>query len=186
MQEPEKIIFHVVTDSLNFPAISMWFLLNPPGKATIQIQSTDSFDWLFNKYKATLKQNTNDPRFTIQLNHLRYYLPDIFPTLNKLVLFDHDVVVQRDLTKLWNVDMKGKVIGAIETCHEDESSFRRIDTFVNFSDPFVAKNFDINACTWAFGMNLIDLRQWRRKNLTALYQKYLQLVQHFYTLTTSS
>ncbi|XP_024023741.1 probable galacturonosyltransferase 6, partial [Morus notabilis] len=76
--EPEKIIFHVVTDSLNFPAISMWFLLNPPGKATIQIQSTDSFDWLFNKYKATLKQNTNDPRFTIQLNHLRYYLPDIF------------------------------------------------------------------------------------------------------------
>lgn len=172
---PEKIVFHVVTDSLNFPAISMWFLLNPPGKAVIQVQSTDSFDWLFNKYKVTLKQDSNDPRFSIQLNHLRFYLPEIFPTLNKIVLFDHDVVVQRDLTGLWKVNMKGKVIGAIETCQNDESPFRQIDTFLNFSDPFVAKNFDINACTWAFGMNLIDLRQWRRQNLTALYQKYLRL-----------
>lgn len=158
----------------------MWFLLNPPGKAIIQVQSTESFDWLFNKYKATLKQDSNDPRFSIQLNHLRFYLPEIFPTLNKIVLFDHDVVVRRDLTGLWKVNMKGKVIGAIETCQNDESPFRQIDTFLNFSDPFVAKNFDINACTWAFGMNLIDLRQWSRQNLTALYQKYLQLVHHFF------
>lgn len=158
----------------------MWFLLNPPGKAIIQVQSTDSFDWLFNKYKVTLKQDSNDRRFSIQLNHLRFYLPEIFPTLNKIVLFDHDVVVQRDLTGLWKVNMKGKVIGAIETCHNDESPFHQIDKFLNFSDPFVAKNFDINVCTWAFGMNLIDLRQWRRQNLTALYHKYLRLVHHFF------
>ncbi|MBA0791375.1 hypothetical protein Gohar_015954, partial [Gossypium harknessii] len=113
MQEPEKISFHVVTDYLNLPAISMWFLLNPPGKATIHIQSVESFDWLSTKYNSTLKeQKSYDPRYSSALNHLRFYLPDIFPALNKIVLLDHDVVVQRDLTGIWSVDMKGKVNAA--------------------------------------------------------------------------
>ncbi|XP_031258826.1 probable galacturonosyltransferase 6 [Pistacia vera] len=174
--EPAKIVFHVVTDSLNFPAISMWFLFNPPGKATIQVQSLDNFKWFSTKYDSTLKKhNTEDPRFTSALNHLRFYLPDVFPALNKVVLLDHDVVVQSDLSGLWSVDMKGKVNGAVETCKVNEASFRRMDMFINFSDPLVAKRFDVNACTWAFGMNLFNLRQWRRRNLTSVYHKYLQL-----------
>lgn len=172
---PEKIVFHVVTDSLNFPALSMWFLLNPPGKATIQVQSIESFEWFSTKYKTPLIQNSIDPRYASELNHLRFYLPDIFPALNKIVLFDHDVVVQRDLSRLWSVNMKGKVNGAVETCRENEPSFHRMDTFINFSDPYVAKRFDVNACTWAFGMNLFDLQNWRRHKLTTLYYKYLHL-----------
>ncbi|KDO68529.1 hypothetical protein CISIN_1g007588mg [Citrus sinensis] len=175
-KEPEKIVFHVVTDSLNLPAISMWFLLNPPGKATIQIQSIDNFNWLSTKYNATLKkENSHDPRYTSALNHLRFYLPDVFPALNKVLLFDHDVVVQSDLGRLWNIDMKGKVIGAVDTCKESEASFRRMDLFINFSDPLIAKKFDVKACTWAFGMNLFDLQEWRKRKLTAVYHKYLQL-----------
>ncbi|KAG7984659.1 hypothetical protein I3843_04G171400 [Carya illinoinensis] len=174
--ESEKIVFHVVTDSLNLPAISMWFLLNPPGKATIQIQSMNDFEWFSTKYHMTLtKQSARDPRYTSELNHLRFYLPDAFPALHKIVLFDHDVVVQRDLTELWSVDMKGKVNGAVETCHVSEALFRRMDMLINFSDPLIAKRFYVNACTWAFGMNLFDLREWRRQNLTAVYHKYLQL-----------
>ncbi|XP_022758339.1 probable galacturonosyltransferase 6 isoform X2 [Durio zibethinus] len=175
-KEPEKIVFHVVTDSLNLPAISMWFLLNPPGKATIHIQSIESFDWLSTKYNSTLKeQKSYDPRYTSALNHLRFYLPDVFPALNKIVLFDHDVVVQRDLTGIWSVDMKGKVNAAVETCLESEASFHAMHMFMNFSDPFLAKRFNANFCTWAFGMNLFDLQEWRRKNLTTLYRNYLQL-----------
>ncbi|CAN6553946.1 unnamed protein product [Malus baccata var. baccata] len=173
--KPEKIVFHVVTDALNFPAISMWFLLNPPGKATIQVQSIDSFEWLSTKYNTRFRQNSSDPRYTSELNHLRFYLPYIFPALKKIVLFDHDVVVQKDLSRLWSVDMKGKVNGAVENCQESETSFLRMDTYINFSDPFVAKKFDANACTWAFGMNLFDLQEWRRKDLTKLYHKYLKL-----------
>ncbi|KAJ7977303.1 Hexosyltransferase [Quillaja saponaria] len=172
--EPEKIVFHVVTNSLNLPAISMWFLLNPPGKATIQIQSIDSFKWL-SKDNNWMKGHSSDPRFTSELNHLRFHLPDVFPALNKIVLFDHDVVVQRDLTRLWKTNMKGKVIGVVESCREHEASFHRIDMLINFSDPFVAKKFDGSACAWAFGMNLFDLKEWRRQNLTAIYLKYLQM-----------
>ncbi|KAF2325291.1 hypothetical protein GH714_026175 [Hevea brasiliensis] len=175
-KDAEKIVFHVVTDSLNFPAISMWFLLNPPSKATIHIQNIDNFDWLSAKYNSTLKQqNSRDPRYASALNHLRFYLPDIFPLLNKIVFLDHDVVVQKDLTGLWSLNMKGKVNGAVETCKESEASFRQMDLFINFSDPYVTKRFDAKACTWAFGMNLFDLKEWRRRKLTALYHKYLQV-----------
>lgn len=161
----------------------MWFLLNPPGKVTIQVQSIDEFSWLSTKYNSTLKkQDSNDARYTSALNHLRFYLPDVFPALNKIVLLDHDVVVQRDLSRLWSVNMKGKVNGAVETCKETEASFRRMNMFINFSDPFVSKRFDVKACTWAFGMNLFNLREWRRRNLTAVYHKYLQLVCEYISL----
>lgn len=175
LQEPEKLVFHVVTNSINFPAISMWFLLNPPGKATVHIQTIENFKWI-SKYNAFKTQNFSDPRFASELNYLRFYLPDVFPALNKIVLFDHDVVVQQDLSGLWKTNMKEKVNGAVGTCHEGETSFSRINMFINFSDPFIAERFDVNACTWAFGMNLFDLQQWRRHNLTAVYHKYLEMV----------
>ncbi|KAK7277581.1 hypothetical protein RJT34_22596 [Clitoria ternatea] len=173
-KEQEKFVFHVVTKSLNLPSISMWFLINPPGKATVHIQSVDNFEW-WSKYKTYQKINSRDPRYTSELNYLRFYLPDIFPALNKIVLFDHDVVVQQDLSGIWSVNMKESVIGAVGTCQEGKSPFYRMDMFMNFSDPFIVKRFDVNACTWAFGMNLFDLEQWRRHNLTAVYHKYLQM-----------
>ncbi|XP_030549208.1 probable galacturonosyltransferase 6 isoform X1 [Rhodamnia argentea] len=176
--EPEKIVFHVVTDSLNFPAISMWFLQNPPGRAAVDIQSLENFEWLLKKYASSLqKQNAHDPRYNSALNHLRFYLPDVFPLLDKIVFLDHDVVVQRDLTKLWDVNLKGKVNGAVETCQEGDASYRRMDMYVDFTDPFVSEWFNANTCTWAFGMNLFDLQEWRKQNLTAKYGSYLQLLQ---------
>lgn len=154
----------------------MWFLLNPPNKAAVQILSIDNFKELVSKYHSILeKQNARDPRYTSALNHLRFYLPDVFPLLNKIVLLDHDVVVQRDLTGLWSIDMNGKVNGAVGTCHGDPS-YRQMDMYINFSDPSVTHRNDIKECTWAFGMNLFDLQEWRRKNLTTLYHKLLQLV----------
>ncbi|XP_017625006.1 probable galacturonosyltransferase 6 [Gossypium arboreum] len=175
-KEPEKIVFHVVTDSLNLPAISMWFLLNPPGKATIDVQSIENFEWLSTEYSSALKeQNSNDPRYTSALSHLRFYLADIFPALDKIVLFDHDVVVQRDLTGLWGVNLNGKVHAAVETCHESEASFHSMHLFMNFLDQFSAKRLNASVCTWAFGMNFFNLQEWRRQNLTNLYRDYLQL-----------
>lgn len=175
LQEPEKLVFHIVTNSFNLPAISMWFLINSPGKATVHIQSIDNFERL-SKYNTLGKINTSNPRYTAELNYLLFYLPDVFPSLNKIVIFDHDVVVQQDLSGLWNTNMNGNVIGAVGTCQEGKTPFHRIEMFINFSDPLVGERFDVNSCTWAFGMNLFDLQQWRRLNLTDVYHKYLQMV----------
>src|SRR6266498_2265338 len=107
------VMFHIVTDALNFPAMLMWFLTNPPTPATIQIESLENLKWLPGDFISRFKQKgIHDPRYTSALNHLRFYLPEVFPSLSKVLLLDHDVVVQADLSGLWDIDLKGKVLGA--------------------------------------------------------------------------
>eukprot|EP00253_Pinus_taeda_P011535 PITA_11535 len=194
MQEPEKHVFHLVTDKLNYAAMKMWFLANPPGKATIQVQTIDDFTWLNSSYSPILRQlgsasikdyyfrshrmnadsnlKYRNPKYLSILNHLRFYLPEIFPELDKVLFLDDDIVVPRDLTELWNIDMQGRVNGAVETCGE---SFHRFDKYLNFSNVLIAKNFVPNACGWAYGMNIFDLEEWRKQGITGIYHQWQNL-----------
>ncbi|CAH8388142.1 unnamed protein product [Eruca vesicaria subsp. sativa] len=195
-KHPSKHVFHIVTDRLNYAAMRMWFLNNPPGKATIQVQNVDEFTWLNSSYSPVLKQlssrsmidyyfrahhansDTNlkfrNPKYLSILNHLRFYLPEIFPKLSKVLFLDDDIVVQRDLSGLWSVDLKGNVNGAVETCGE---SFHRFDRYLNFSNPLISKNFDPRACGWAYGMNVFDLDEWKRQNITEVYHRWQNMNQ---------
>ncbi|KAD4584430.1 hypothetical protein E3N88_22031 [Mikania micrantha] len=178
-KDPRKIVFHVVTDSLNFAAISMWFIIHPPKQALIQIHHMENFDWFSAKFVPpnTNGRDSQDPRYTSTLNHLRFYLPDIFPVLNKIVLLDHDVVVQKDLTRLWRINMMGKVNGAVKTCQAHDPVFRKMDLLLNLSDPIVGKRFSNKTCVWTFGVNVFDMQEWRKRNLTNVYHQYLKLGQ---------
>ncbi|KAI9122687.1 hypothetical protein K1719_006527 [Acacia pycnantha] len=193
-KHPSKHVIHIVTDRLNYAAMRMWFLANPPGRATIQVQNIEEFTWLNASYSPVLKQlgspsmidyyfkahrDTSDsnlkfrnPKYLSILNHLRFYLPEIFPKLNKVLFLDDDLVVQKDLSGLWSIDLKGNVNGAVETCGE---SFHRFDRYLNFSNPLIAKNFDPRACGWAYGMNVFDLAEWKRQNITEVYHNWQKL-----------
>ncbi|XP_010918998.1 polygalacturonate 4-alpha-galacturonosyltransferase isoform X1 [Elaeis guineensis] len=197
-KEPEKHVFHLVTDKLNFGAMNMWFLLNPPGKATIHVENVDEFKWLNSSYCPVLRQlesaamkeyyfkaghhttlsagssnlKYRNPKYLSMLNHLRFYLPQVYPKLNKILFLDDDIVVQKDLTALWFIDLRGNVNGAVETCGQ---SFHRFDKYLNFSNPHIAKNFDPNACGWAYGMNMFDLNEWKKKDITGIYHKWQSL-----------
>ncbi|XP_072955579.1 polygalacturonate 4-alpha-galacturonosyltransferase-like isoform X2 [Typha angustifolia] len=197
-KEPEKHVFHIVTDKLNFGAMSMWFLLNPPKNATIHVENVDEFKWLNSSYCPVLRQlesastkeyyfeaghpttllpsssnlKYRNPKYLSMLNHLRFYLPQVYPRLNKILFLDDDVVVQKDLTALWSIDLKGNVNGAVETCGQ---SFHRFDKYLNFSNPHIARNFDPNACGWAYGMNIFDLNEWKKKDITGIYHRWQSL-----------
>ncbi|WVZ65340.1 hypothetical protein U9M48_014720 [Paspalum notatum var. saurae] len=193
-KKPENHVFHIVTDRLNYAAMRMWFLANPLGKAAIQVQNIEEFTWLNSSYSPVLKQlesrfminyyfrsghsrpdenpKFRNPKYLSILNHLRFYLPEIFPKLNKVLFLDDDTVVQRDLSALWLVDLKGKVNGAVETCRE---TFHRFDKYLNFSNPLIANNFDPHACGWAYGMNMFDLSEWRKQNITEVYHTWQKL-----------
>jgi alpha-1,4-galacturonosyltransferase len=193
-KDPAKHVFHVVTDKLNYAAMRMWFLINPPGNGTIEVQNVEDLTWLNASYSPVLKQlgsqsmidyyfrahqansdsnlKYRNPKYLSILNHLRFYLPEIFPKLNKVLFVDDDIVVQKDLSGLWSVDLKGKVNGAVETCGE---SFHRFDRYLNFSNPLIAKNFNPHACGWAYGMNVFDLEEWKKQNITEVYHRWQKL-----------
>ncbi|KAJ0641209.1 putative polygalacturonate 4-alpha-galacturonosyltransferase [Helianthus annuus] len=77
------------------------------------------------------------------MNHIRFYLLEIFLKLSKVVFLDDDIVVQKDLSGLWSIDLKGKVNGAVKTCGEN---FHQFDCYLNFLNPIIAKNFNPHAC----------------------------------------
>lgn len=198
-KEPEKHVFHIVTDKLNFAAMRMWFLINPPSKATIEVQNVDDFKWLNSSYCSVLRQlesarikeyyfkanhpsslsvgsdnlKYRNPKYLSMLNHLRFYLPEVYPKLNRILFLDDDIVVQKDLTSLWSIDLKGRVNGAVETCKE---SFHRFDKYLNFSNPLISNNFSPDACGWAFGMNIFDLKEWKKRNITGIYHRWQDMV----------
>lgn len=193
-KHPSNHVFHIVTDRLNYASMRMWFLANPPGRATIQVQNIEEFTWLNSSYSPVLKQlgspsmidyyfrahransdsnlKFRNPKYLSILNHLRFYLPEIFPKLNKVLFVDDDIVVKKDISGLWSIDLKGNVNGAVETCGE---SFHRFDRYLNFSNPLISKKFDPHACGWAYGMNIFDLDEWRRQNITEIYHRWQKL-----------
>ncbi|KAL3754578.1 hypothetical protein ACJRO7_001771 [Eucalyptus globulus] len=187
-KNPDKVVFHLVTDEINYAPMKAWFNMNDFRGVTVDVQKFEDFSWLNASYVPVLKQlqdsetqsyyfsGSNDgsktpikfrnPKYLSMLNHLRFYIPEVFPALNKLVFLDDDVVVQKDLSGLFSIDLNGNVNGAVETCME---TFHRYHKYLNYSHPLIRENFDPDACGWAFGMNVFDLVEWRRRNVTGIY-----------------
>jgi alpha-1,4-galacturonosyltransferase len=106
----------------------------------------------------------------------------LFPSLNKVVFLDDDVVVQHDLSSLWDIDLAGKVNGAVETCRGGDSwvMSKRFRNYFNFSHPLIATNFDPLECAWAYGMNIFDLAAWRKTTIKDKYHHWVKEVKHIY------
>ncbi|XP_010939219.1 hexosyltransferase GAUT11 [Elaeis guineensis] len=187
-EHPQQLVFHVVTDEVNYRSMMTWFLRNDFKGCTIEVRRIEEFSWLNASYSPLVKQlldgrtqayyfmggsvdqngetKFRNSKFASLLNHLRFYIPQIYPLLEKVVFLDDDVVVQKDLTPLFSVELHGNVIGAVETCLE---AFHRFYKYLNFSNPLVSSKIDPQACGWAFGMNIFDLIAWKKANVTAMY-----------------
>ncbi|XP_077216565.1 hexosyltransferase GAUT11-like [Tasmannia lanceolata] len=184
---PKQLVFHIVTDQINHKAMQAWFFTNDFKGSTVEVQNVEEFSWLNTSYSPVMKQlldaetqayyfkgsqdqksevKFRNPKYLSILNHLRFYTPEIYPLLEKVVFLDDDVVVQKDLTPLFSLDLHGNVNGAVETCLE---AFHRFYKYLNFSNPIIGSKFDPQACGWAFGMNVFDLIAWKKANVTARY-----------------
>ncbi|XP_022774547.1 probable galacturonosyltransferase 14 isoform X2 [Durio zibethinus] len=176
--EPEKIVFHIITDKKTYAGMHSWFALNPVSPAIVEVKGVHQFDWLTRENVPVLeavenhngirnyyhgnhiaganlsdttrtfasKLQARSPKYISLLNHLRIYLPE------------------------------GKVNGAVETCKgEDEWVMsKHFRNYFNFSHPLIAKHLDPDECAWAYGMNIFDLRAWRKTNIRETYHSWLK------------
>jgi len=196
-KEPWKHVFHVVTDKMNLGAMQVIFKMRDYSGAHVEVKAVEDYKFLNSSYVPVLRQlesanlqrfyfenklenatkdTTNmkfrNPKYLSMLNHLRFYLPEMYPKLHRILFLDDDVVVQRDLTGLWKIDMDGKVNGAVETCF---GSFHRYAQYMNFSHPLIKEKFNPKACGWAYGMNFFDLDAWRKEKCTEQYHYWQNL-----------
>ncbi|KAB2636593.1 galacturonosyltransferase 8-like [Pyrus ussuriensis x Pyrus communis] len=196
-KEPWKHVFHVVTDKMNLGAMQVMFKSKDYNGSHVEVKAVEDYKFLNSSYVPVLKQLENaklqsfyfenklenatkdatnmkfrNPKYLSILNHLRFYLPEMYPKLHRILFLDDDIVVQKDLTGLWRIDMDGKVNGAVETCF---GSFHRYAQYMNFSHPLIKEKFNPKACAWAYGMNFFDLDAWRKQNCTAEYHYWQNL-----------
>ncbi|CAI7876233.1 unnamed protein product [Closterium sp. NIES-54] len=130
---PFRLCFHVVTDAASFPAFVVWFSRHPPGSASLEVRRVEGESgWLNASFAPVLRQMQDagaksfyfsaaavgeasdpikfrNPKYMSLLNHLRFYLPLLFPALHRILFLDDDVIVQRDLSALYSLDMNGCV-----------------------------------------------------------------------------
>lgn len=173
--EPSRHVFHVVTVPMYLPAFRVWFARRPPPLgAHVQLLAASDFAFLNASYSPVLRQIEAGNRDVAlrELDYLRFYLPEMFPALQRVVLLEDDVVVQRDLAELWRVDLGGQVNGALDTCF---GGFRRYGKYLNFSEPAVRERFNPSACAWSYGVNVFDLQAWRRDQCTEQFHQLMDM-----------
>lgn len=206
---PEKLVFHVVTDKKTYTPMHAWFATNSIEPSVLEVRGLHQCDWseevnanvkeimqvnhqigkrFHKKFKEKeIGHSLEQGKFLAALrpssfslmNHLRMYIPELFPNLSKIVLLDDDVVVQHDISSLWELDLYGKVSGSVfksycgdgNTCCSDS----KYTNYFNFSHPFISSYFDPDQCAWLYGINVFDLQAWRRTNITQTYLQWLKL-----------
>ncbi|XP_020268544.1 probable galacturonosyltransferase 7 isoform X2 [Asparagus officinalis] len=179
-EETEKLVFHLLTDVENYYAMKLWFSRNSYSKATVNVLN---FDELYNTNDPynTGAQMTLPEEFRVSIHnteqqsseqirteyisvfgHSHFLLSDIFKNLKKVVVLDDDVVVQQDLSSLWSLDLRGKVIGAVEFCGV---RLWQLKTYLG------KNNYNADSCAWMSGLSIVDLETWRQHNVTGIYQQ---------------
>lgn len=173
-------VFHVLTDKQSFFAMKIWFFKNSYKEAAVQvlnIEDLDSHDHdkmnffhplLPEEFRVSFpgidKTSTSQIRteYISVFSHSHYALPQIFHTLKKVVVLDDDIVVQRDLSALWSIDMNGKVNGAVQICTVRLSELKGY---------LGENNHGGNSCAWMSGLNIVDLVRWRELDVTKTFKR---------------
>ncbi|XP_010529454.1 PREDICTED: probable galacturonosyltransferase 7 isoform X2 [Tarenaya hassleriana] len=169
-RDSKNLVFHVLTDEQNYFGMKEWFFRNPCKVASVQVLNTEKLDLenhdlhlsLPVEFRVSFRHSTH---YLTIFSHSHYLLPKIFPNLEKVVVLDDDVVVQRDLSPLWDLDLEGKVNGAVRTC-----SLR----LGQLKSHIGGGSFDDNACPWMSGLNIIDLGKWREFGVSETYQRLVK------------
>lgn len=202
---PEKLVFHIVTDKKTYTPMHAWFATNSVNSAVVEVKGLHHYDWshkvnvgikemleihhlIWSHYYNNLREDNFEyggnerkldalsPSCLSLMNHLRIYIPELFPDLNKIVFLDDDIVVQHDLSSLWEIDLNGKVIGAVvdSWCGADCCPGRKYKDYFNFTSPLISSNLNPDRCGWLYGMNVFDLHAWRRSSVTNTYHQWLK------------
>lgn len=92
---------------------------------------------------------------------LKYYIPNTLPQLDKVLYIDSDILVLRDLNKLYNTDITGKYLAAVK----DPSWF--------FENTHVLElNLEKRGFYFNSGVMLLNLKKFRKDNLIQKLEDY--------------
>ncbi|KAJ0985360.1 hypothetical protein J5N97_003716 [Dioscorea zingiberensis] len=176
--ETGNMVFHLVTNRQNYYALRLWFARNSFKKATIRIINIEDLDLkeqpdllASEEFRVSIHASDQPSSLHMRTEYMsvfspaHFLLPKIFKNLKRVVVLDDDVVVQRDLSSLWKLNMEGKVNGAVEFCRVRLGHLKSYLT---------NQNYESDSCAWLSGLNVVDLERWRELDVTRTFHQLLQ------------
>ncbi|KQK14603.1 probable galacturonosyltransferase 7 isoform X2 [Brachypodium distachyon] len=180
-KDPGNNVFHILTDAQNFYGMKYWFARNSYKKSALHVINYEETIleklpkhsmremYLPEEFRVLIRdteQLTEKARmeYLSLFSHSHFFIPEIFKDLKKVIVLDDDVVIQRDLSFLWNLNMGDKVNGAVQFCGVRLGQVRNL---------LGKTKYDPKSCAWMSGVNVINLEKWRKHKVT---ENYLQLL----------
>lgn len=150
----EKIHVHVIDDGISKKNID----------SLSRTVSSEMFTFFWHKSASVISGDVtlpNDPSALPVTAYLRLFAPYLVPKeTRKLIYLDVDMIMLKDISSLWNIDLGGKTIGAVQAnCKTVGSSWGGIPNY---------KELGLNPSDKYFnsGLLLIDPVKWREENIT--------------------
>lgn len=104
-------------------------------------------------------------RIITRTAYARMFLEEFLPhNVRRVIYVDCDVVFERDVGELWNTDLQGKTVGAVDNAHWQDSSFHQ--TRLGLADPRYFNS----------GVLLVDMERWRRLGIGARALAFAELM----------
>ncbi|CAN1325812.1 Probable galacturonosyltransferase 12 [Linum perenne] len=152
---PHKCVIHIITDRKTYYPMQAWFSLHPLSPAIVEVKALHHFDWFSKGKVPVLEAMEKDQKVRSQFRG------------------GSSAIVANNI---WDIDLNGKVNGAVETCRGDDKYVmsKRLKNYLNFSHPLISQHFDPEDCAWAYGMNIFDLEAWRKTNISNIYHHWLK------------
>lgn len=127
-------------------------------------KSIDPF--LGGRHKLTIdKISKNDinrfPIYNKYLNALTYarlLIPRLYPGLDKAIYTDSDIIIQKDLSELFNINLGNNLLAASRDIRKTLGGSEDYKVFQNYK-------YDYKSPYFAAGFLLLNLRLWREENI---------------------
>ncbi len=142
--------------------------LDPEGTALLmQSAASDRVETIPQIVDCPLKASTPDER-RIELFTMRLRLPDILPQLDRILFLDSDILVVDDISKLWEIDLRGQWLGAAACLNtSDDVCLRNYNN--EFTIQFKKAVDPING-----GVVMMDLRKMREQKISEALTGWLE------------
>ncbi|MEO5909274.1 MAG: glycosyltransferase family 8 protein [Pelobium sp.] len=100
---------------------------------------------------------------------LRLFAPYVLPKgVEKLIYFDVDMIVKKDVSDLWNTDLKGFTMAAVtDICKTADCSWGGIRNYKELGIPGEAKYFNS-------GLMIIDVEKWKEEHIPSKVFKSME------------
>ncbi|XP_077450535.1 glycosyltransferase 8 domain-containing protein 2 [Stigmatopora argus] len=134
--------------------------------------------------KGKVKPDSSRPDLLHPLNFVRFYLPLLEMSHERVVYLDDDVIVQGDIQDLFDIQLKPQHAVAFATdcdlppTHDMVRSIGMQTTYMGFLDYRKQEVKDLginpNDCSFNPGVFVADMREWKKQKITKQLQKCME------------